>query len=87
MADVEYMIAGRVNVDNSGNDMGDAAVEQRNISIEARKPVDLQSLNWSSTEVAAVLISPRRDGCTVWLRPDSCILPEWWWCGRPQRCC
>src|SRR6266480_7818239 len=56
VADVECMIASRVNVDDSGNDMGDAAIEQRSLSIEARKPVDLQSLNWSSTEVAAVLL-------------------------------
>src|SRR6266581_8912812 len=56
VADVERMIASRVNIDNSGNDMGDATVEQRSISIEARKPVDLQSLNWASTEVAAVLL-------------------------------
>src|SRR5258708_38309943 len=53
VADVECMIASRVNIDNSGNNMGDAAVEQRSI-IEARKPVDLQSLNWTPTEVAAV---------------------------------
>src|SRR5258708_26190417 len=56
VADVECMIASRVNVDNSGNNMGDAAIEQRSISIEARKPVDLQSLNWAPTEVAAVLL-------------------------------
>src|SRR5437588_5615421 len=56
MANVECMIASRVNVDNPGNDMGDAAVEQRNISFEARKPVDLQSFNWAPTEVAAVLL-------------------------------
>src|SRR5438128_1358475 len=56
VADVECMIASRVNIDNSGNNMGDAAVEQRSISIEARKPVDLQSLNWAPTEVAAVLL-------------------------------
>src|SRR2546429_4694776 len=55
VADVECMIASRVNVDNSGNHMGDAAVEQRSISIEARKPVDLQSLNRAPTEVAALL--------------------------------
>src|SRR5437016_3567749 len=45
MAHVECMIASRVNIDNSGNDMGNAAVEQRNSSIEVRKPVDLQSFN------------------------------------------
>src|SRR5258708_32201088 len=56
MADIECMIASRVNVDNSGNDMGDAAVEQRSISIEARKPVDFQSFNWAPTKVAAVLL-------------------------------
>src|SRR6266571_5459667 len=56
VADVERMIASRVNVDNSGNDMGDAAVEQGSISIQPRKPVDLQSLNWAPTEVAAVLL-------------------------------
>src|SRR5258708_36252681 len=56
VADVECMIASRVNVDNSGNNMGDAAIEQRSISIKARKPVDLQSLNWAPTEVAAVLL-------------------------------
>src|SRR5947208_6405121 len=55
MANVEHMITSRVNVDNPGNDMGDAAVEQRSISIEARKPVDLQSFNWAPTEVTAVL--------------------------------
>src|SRR2546430_10350801 len=55
MTDVERMIASKVNVDNPGNDMGDAAVEQRSISIEARKPVDLQSLNRAPTEVTAVL--------------------------------
>src|SRR5258708_30771905 len=53
VADVECMIASRGNVDNSGNNMGDAAIEQRSISIEARKPVDLQSLNWAPTELAA----------------------------------
>src|SRR5258708_36731398 len=60
VADVECMIASRVNVDNSGNDMGDAAIEQRSISIETRKPVDLQSLNWASTEVAASLLLKNR---------------------------
>jgi hypothetical protein len=41
--------------------MGDAAIEQRSISIEARKPVDLQSLNWAPTEVAAVLLLRGRE--------------------------
>jgi hypothetical protein len=61
MADVECMIASRVNIDNSGNDMGDAAVEQGSISIEARKPVDLQSFNWAPTKVAAVLLMRCRE--------------------------